>query len=63
MVPDNDITSYVLKNYERPFRGEGGFTGGEWDVLSDWTRNQSLSMQVLEDFNIRQLQEEEIRKE
>lgn len=42
MVPGNDITSYVLKNYERPFRGEGGFTGGEWDVLSDWTRNQSL---------------------
>ena len=36
------ITSYVLKNYERPFRGEGGFEGKEWDVLSDWTRNQSL---------------------
>ena len=42
MVPGNDVTSYVLKNYERPFRGEGGFTGSEWDVLSDWTRNQSL---------------------
>lgn len=42
MIPGNDVTSYVLKNYERPFRGEDGFTGSEWDVLSDWTRNQSL---------------------
>lgn len=63
MVPGNDITSYVLKitNVLSVEKVDLLVVNGMCCQIGLAIR--ALSMQVLEDFNIRQLQEEEIRKE